>query len=190
VHLKHNADAGLRLRQLLRAEFLFHFDPAFSPSAGRPARQRMQIFHTQAHLCYSQDVSIQRRTYVGPGRTAGLSARGKLRLTCASCHPSCSRSTRTLLKLENVLESGRRREGFLGWFVLSAPQCKSEGRAGGRGVRRALSKSRSVLLPCDAGGGGGCVYGVCFSLLMWVYGVRGTHLRVQDAHPSAPLRVC
>jgi len=49
VHLEHNADAGLRLRQLLRAEFLFHFDPAISPpSAGRQSRAKS---FTHKHIC-------------------------------------------------------------------------------------------------------------------------------------------
>jgi hypothetical protein len=159
VHLEHNADASLRLRQLLRAEFLFDFDPAISPPlTGRPTRASECKSFTQAHFCYSQDVSNTAPDDMfaaTAGRTAGLSARGKLRLTCASCHPSCSRSTRTLLPV------GRTTEGFLGagsW----CQECKSEGRAGGRGVRRAPSKSRSVLLPCDAGarGRGLCLWGV------------------------------
>jgi len=157
VHLEHNADAGLRLRQLLRAEFLFHFDPAISPpSAGPDARQRMQIFHTQAHLCYSQDVSIQRRTYVGPGRTAGLSARGKLRLTCASCHPSCSRSTRTLL---NVRRKNERRVSRLVRAVRAAMQVGgSSGRA--RGAQSAVEVSvGSATLRCRRRGGL-CLWGV------------------------------
>jgi hypothetical protein len=50
-------------------------------------------------------------------------------------------------------------------FALVTCRCKEGRRAGGRGMCREQSKSRSVLMPCDAGkGGGGAVFMVCVSL--------------------------